>query len=269
MQPCIPTSDPNIPNPSVVNCFTQCRPNDDHVGNVSFPSSRAVFPNNAFNSSNADSNNSSFLSFRGADANSTTSPRVTVGVRRLGHILEGLGAVFVGQQLPTFEVKPPVFDGNSEAYYNFTDAFDSLIDAQIKDPKLKLYYLLQYTKGVAHTLIQGCQYMPPDVRYVTAKRLLRDHFHQKLQVATACINTITNGPVLSKKDSSAILEFSAQLTACQYTLGGMNYLHKMDNIDLIRKITIRKITTLSSTLLMLILVNLIRLPCKLYIILFT
>ena len=142
------TSDTNISNPSVVNCFTQRRPNDNHVDNMSFPSSRAVFPNDAFNSNNADSNNSPFLSFRGAGANSTASPlanaspRVTVGVPGLGHISEGLGAVFVGQQLPTFEVKPPVFDGNSEAYYNFTDAFDSLIDAQIKDPKLKLYYLL-------------------------------------------------------------------------------------------------------------------------------
>ena len=239
------TSDTNISNPSVVNCFTQCRPNDNHVGNMSFPSSRAVFPNDAFNSNNADSNNSPFLSFRGAGANSTASPlanaslRVTFGVPGLGHISEGLGSVFVGQQLPTFEVKPPVFDGNSEAYYNFTDAFDSLIDAQIKDPKLKLYYLLQYTKGVAHTLIQGCQYMPPDVGYLTAKRLLRDHFGQKLQVATACVNTVTNGPVLSKKDVSAILEFSAKLTACQYTLAGMNYLHKMDNVDIIRKITRR------------------------------
>ena len=234
--------------PSVVKCVAQTRPTDVQCNyGVSFVNPRAVFSNDVPLTSQAESNQSPFLPFRGAGAinpansQTNTSSRVAFETPGLKQVTEGVGSgtVIVGQQLPSFEIKPPVFDGNSEAYYNFTDAFDSLIDNQISDPKLKLFYLLQFTKGVARTLIQGCQYMPPDVGYATAKCLLRDHFGQKLQVATACINSVTNGPVLNKKNISDILEFSAKLTACQYTLSGMNYLHKMDNIDIIRKLTKR------------------------------
>ena len=210
-----------------------------------FPDNRSVFPiENVHPNNNADSNNSPFLPFRAAVTNAANPQanarfRATSGAP-VGNFSMGSNATtHVGQQLPSFVVKPPVFDGNSESYYNFTDAFDSLIDAKVQDPKLKMFYLLQHTEGIAHTLIQGCQYMPPESGYAAAKKLLRDHFGQKIQVATACINSVLYGPVLNKSHIGAILEFSAKLTACVYTLSGMNYLHKMDNVDIIRKLTKR------------------------------
>ena len=44
----------------------------------------------------------------------------------------------LGNNSPFLKYSLLFFDDNSGACYNFTDAFDSLIDAQIKDPKLKL-----------------------------------------------------------------------------------------------------------------------------------
>ena len=69
-------------------------------------------------------------------------------------------------------LEPPVFDGNPMNYLNFVDAFDSLIAYIVPDPKRRLYFLIQYTKGPAHALVQGCQYMPEESGYNKARELL-------------------------------------------------------------------------------------------------
>lgn len=47
--------------------------------------------------------------------------------------------------------EPPYFDGNLAQYRNFVDALDTIISYQLPEPKLKLYFLLKYTRGNAHT----------------------------------------------------------------------------------------------------------------------
>ena len=58
---------------------------------------------------------------------------------------------------PTLE--PDVFDGNPAYYRNFIEAFDALISFNVPEPRRKLFYLLRYAKGPAHSLVKGCQYM--------------------------------------------------------------------------------------------------------------
>ena len=62
-------------------------------------------------------------------------------------------------KLPTLKVEPPFFNGNPADYFSFIKAFDVLIDQQLTDSNRKLFFLLHYTKDIAHSLIKGCQHM--------------------------------------------------------------------------------------------------------------
>ena len=121
-------------------------------------------------------------------------------------------------QAPAPSLEPSVFDGNPMNYLNFVDAFDSLIAYSVPEPKRRLYFLLQYTKGPAHALVQGCQYMPEESGYNKARELLRQTFGHKFQIAKASIDSVTNGPVLHLNDKPALIRFSAELAACFNTL---------------------------------------------------
>ena len=59
-------------------------------------------------------------------------------------------SVFSSQPPPRLE--PEIFDGNPANYKNFVDAFDALISYNVPEPRRKLFYLLRYTKGPAHSL---------------------------------------------------------------------------------------------------------------------
>ena len=136
-------------------------------------------------------------------------------------------------------LEPDVFDGNPACYRNFIEAFDALIAFNVPEPKRKLFYLLSYTKGPAHSLVKGCQYMDDALGYLKARKLLQQTFGQKFQIAKACVDTLTNGPMLHVNDKPSLISFSADINSCMNTLKGMNYLHKMDNLDVITKVAKR------------------------------
>ena len=104
------------------------------------------------------------------------SPQMTVTNPNLQ---QGVVPNVIVNQSPVLDMKPPVFDGNPINYCSFIDAFDTIIDCVVVEPKRRLFFLLQYTIGAAHTLVEGCQYMPADQGYQTARKLLRDNFGQK------------------------------------------------------------------------------------------
>ena len=109
----------------------------------------------------------------------------------------------------------------------------------VPEPKRKLYYLLQYTEGPARDLVKGCQYFPGQEGYIKARNLLKNTFGQKFQIAKANIDLVANGPVLEIKDKLSLIAFSAKLNACMNVLEEMNYLNRMDNLDVLNKIVKR------------------------------
>ena len=136
-------------------------------------------------------------------------------------------------------LEPDVFDGNPACYRNFIEAFDALISFNVPEPRRKLFYLLRYTKGPAHSLVKGCQYMDDVLGYQKARELLQQTFGQNFQIAKACVDSLTNGPTLHVNDKLSLISFSADINSCMNTLKGMNYLHKMDNLDVITKVAKR------------------------------
>ena len=81
--------------------------------------------------------------------------------------------------------------------------------------------------------------MPSDQGYAKARELLEQTFGQKFQIAKACVDSLTTGPTLTQNDKASLIEFSAKLSSCMHTLIGMDYLHKMDNLDVLTKIVKR------------------------------
>ena len=136
-------------------------------------------------------------------------------------------------------LEPDVFDGNPAYYRNFIEAFDALISFNVPEPRRKLFYLLRYAKGPAHSLVKGCQYMDDALGYLKARELLQQTFGQKFQIAKACVDLLTNCPMLHINDKPSLISFSADINSCMNTLKGMNYLHKMDNLDVLTKVAKR------------------------------
>ena len=136
-------------------------------------------------------------------------------------------------------LEPDVFDGNPAYYRNFTEALDALISFNVLEPRRKLFYLLRYTKGPAHSLVKGCQYMDDALGYLKARKLLQQTFGQNFQIAKACVDSLTNDPTLHVNDKPSLIIFSADINSCMNTLKGMNYLHKMDNLDVLTKVAKR------------------------------
>ena len=93
--------------------------------------------------------------------------------------------------------EPLIFDRHPANYCLFVDSFDTLICPVISDAKQQLFYLLKYTKGVAHTLVKECQYLPSLDGYDTARKLLQENFGKKFQIAKACVDKILIGPPLN------------------------------------------------------------------------
>ena len=85
---------------------------------------------------------------------------------------------------PAASLELKVFDDNPINYCCFIDAFEALIWYNVLEPKRRLYFLLQYTKGPAQALVKGCQYMPADQGYKPehscSKPLGKDFKLQKL-----------------------------------------------------------------------------------------
>ena len=142
-------------------------------------------------------------------------------------------------KLPTLKVEPPFFNGNSADYFSFIKTFDVLIDQPLADPCRKRFFLLHYTKNIAHSLIKECQHMPPERGYQEARMLLQSYFGQKHKIIEACSRTIVKGPVLNEHDHRDLIKFSAEFTSCLITLEGMECLDRMDNMDMVTKIVHR------------------------------
>ena len=70
-------------------------------------------------------------------------------------------------------------------------------------------------------------YLPGPEDYIKARNLLKNIFGQKFQIAKANIDLVANGPVL---------DISAKLSVCMNVLKGINYLNRMDNVDILHKI---------------------------------
>ena len=136
--------------------------------------------------------------------------------------------------LPSSEVQ--VFDGDPANYYNFVRSFTNLIEAKTTDCKMRLHYLVQYTRGDVHDLMKRCLAMEPDRGYIEARRLLKERYGQGYKIATALVERLINGPPIKNEDCNVLQKLSIALTNCKNILQDIGYLNKVGNPDRLQKI---------------------------------
>lgn len=141
--------------------------------------------------------------------------------------------------LPSSEVQ--VFDGDPAIYYNFVRLFTNLIEAKTNDSKMRLHYLVQYTRGAVHDLMKSCLAMEPDRGYIEARRLLKERYGQGYKITTALVERLMNGPPIKSEDCNALQKLSIALTNCENILQDVGYLNKVDNPGSLQKIVRRYI----------------------------
>ena len=131
--------------------------------------------------------------------------------------------------LPSSEVQ--VFDGDPTNYYNFVRSFTNLIEAKTTDSKIRLHYLVQYTRGDVLDLMKSCLVMESERGYIKGRRLLKERYGQGYKIAAALVERLINGPPMKSEDGNALQKLSIALANCKSTLQDVSYLGKVDNPD--------------------------------------
>ena len=135
--------------------------------------------------------------------------------------------------LPSSEVQ--VFDRDPVNYYNFVLFYESP-QAQTAESKLRLHYLVQYTRGDVHDTLKSCLGMEPERGYIEARRLLKERYGQGYKIATALVERLINGPPIRNEDCNALQKLSVALTNCKNILQDVGYLKKVDILTVYRRL---------------------------------
>ena len=134
-------------------------------------------------------------------------------------------------------VDMPKFSGEPIRYCQFINAFESIIENKEPDSRQCLYYLLQYTRGMAKDLVCSCLYIH-DARDALqrAKMLLKEKFGQSYQITSAFISKLTEGPSLATNNSSELCAFTINLETCVITLKEIGCVNEINTQHVLRQI---------------------------------
>ena len=133
--------------------------------------------------------------------------------------------------------KPPVFDGNILDFPRWESAFDALIDEESVKPSHKLYYLGEYTDGIALKMISGLIGLRTNEAYERARKILKERFGDPFQIYDAYSRRLKAWPMcISSKD---IQEFSDFLVMTKEMMSSVKYLKELDNFTIIQELAAR------------------------------
>ena len=78
--------------------------------------------------------------------------------------------------------------------------------------------------------------MPDEIGYDEARRLLAERYGQPYNIATACVDRVSNGAPIRAEDGKSLPKFSILLTSYRNTCKEIGYLNRLENPDSLRKI---------------------------------
>ena len=127
--------------------------------------------------------------------------------------------------------KPPVFEGNILEYLKWENAFHALIEDQVVKPNYKLYYLGEYTCGVAQKTISSLLGLRREDAYQRARKTLKERFGDPFRIYEAYMDKLKNwSPCIT---SAELQEFSDFLVMMQETMKSIKYLKKLESYSTI------------------------------------
>ncbi|XP_043213502.1 uncharacterized protein LOC122377501 isoform X2 [Amphibalanus amphitrite] len=115
-------------------------------------------------------------------------------------------------QLPALDLT--VFKGDSSKYKPFLKAFEANIASNVDSEAEKLLYLLKFTQGKPHDIVQTCVHLPEERGYLQAVELLNSRYDTGVYAVTSLITQMQNLPALRADDAEALDDLSIFLRGC-------------------------------------------------------
>ncbi|XP_071058619.1 uncharacterized protein [Pseudochaenichthys georgianus] len=114
--------------------------------------------------------------------------------------------------LPKREIQ--IFDGSPFQYQAFIRAFEHSFEEKTHNPKDRLYFLEQYTRGQPLELVRSCQHMAHDRGYAKAKALLQEHFGNAQKIVSAYMEKALSWQPIRVEDVRALQAYGLFLRGC-------------------------------------------------------
>ena len=128
------------------------------------------------------------------------------------------------------KVEMMTFDREPMKIWTFMKSFDNNIGRHNVDEHAKLSRLLQYCKGTAYRVIEGCAAMQQG-GYQRARDLLHERFGDRYAISTSWINRVTSG---ARTTNSTLQEFAGELVNFRETLHAIGCLPEVNQRALVQ-----------------------------------
>ena len=130
-------------------------------------------------------------------------------------------------KLPALDLT--VFKGDSAKYKPFMKAFEANIVRNVDSEAEKLLYLLKYTKGKPHDIVQTCVHLPEEQSYSQAVKLLNRRYDNQIYTVKRLVDQMLNLPVLRADDAEGLDDLSIFLRGCLNALETQS--HGLSSVD--------------------------------------
>ena len=118
--------------------------------------------------------------------------------------------------LPSLDLT--TFKGDAASFRPFMQTFDSNIARNLDSEAEKLLYLLKFTKGKPHDIVQTCVHLPEELGYAQAVKLLSRRYDSQVQTVASLVDKILSLPALRSDDGEGLDDFGIYLRGCANAL---------------------------------------------------
>ena len=133
-------------------------------------------------------------------------------------------------------VELPKFDGNTAEYWSFFKQFEIHVESRTSSAQQRMLYLLNYCTGRAKRAINGFALLPAEEGYAKARSALSKRFGRPHVVSQKLIEELLRTPAVRRFDEVGLADLHMKMEECLTTLGQMNYLADLDNINTLQGI---------------------------------
>ena len=106
------------------------------------------------------------------------------------------------------------FTGDTASYKPFLHAFEANIANNLDCEAEKLLYLLRFTEGKPHDIVQTCVHLPEELGYTQAVELLNRRYDSQVQTVTSLVDKMLSLPVLRPDDGDGLDDYGIFLRGC-------------------------------------------------------
>ena len=156
-------------------------------------------------------------------------------VRQQNDLTKVLVECHMRSSLPQRTLTP--FHGNPLEYNAFLRAFQHSVEEKTNNPKDRLYYLEQYTRGEANTMVRSCMCnVNVEAAYAKAREMLEKAFGNKYRITDAIIGKVEDWPEIKADEVEKLTSFSLCLTELLNTARDLGQSHEINHSHNIRMV---------------------------------